>query len=99
MGTRISLLGAAALLCCSIALAIALQGSRKQVRTLSLQVAEQHKVIDSLLARRMTVMDVQMHVTDRSTSKVYGRYNKGTITLETAKRYILEVDSFNIKTR
>ena len=99
MGTRISLLGAAALLCCSIALAMALQGSCRQVRTLSLQVAEQHQVIDSLLARRMTVMDVQMHVTDRSTSKVYGRYNKGTITLETAKKYILEVDSFNIKTR
>ena len=37
-----------------------------------------------------------MHVTDRSTSKVYGRYNKGTITLETAKRYILEVDSTSI---
>ncbi len=96
MGTRISLLGAAALLCCSIALAIALQGSCRQVRTLSLQVREQHQVIDSLLARRMTLMDIQMHVTDRSTSKVYGRYNKGTITLETAKRYILEVDSTSI---
>lgn len=89
----------AALVAMCAVLAVALAGSRKQAGTLASQVAEQHQVIDSLLARRMTVMDVSMHVTDRSTSKVYGRYNKGTITLETAKRYILEVDSFNIKTR
>ena len=99
MRARIKAVAAAAMVTLCAVLAVALAGSRKQAGTLASQVAEQHQVIDSLLARRMTVMDVSMHVTDRSTSKVYGRYNKGTITLETAKRYILEVDSFNIKTR
>ena len=95
----IKAVAAAALVAVCAVLAVALAGSRQQARTLASQVAEQHQVIDSLLARRMTVMDIQMNVTDRSTSKVYGRYNKGTITLETAKRYILEIDSFKIKTR
>lgn len=83
-------------MCFAAVLATALQGSRKHLATALQQVEEQHRVIDSLLNRRMTYIDVQMHVTDRSTSKVYGRYNKGTITLETAKRYILEVDSTSI---
>lgn len=83
-------------MCFTAVLATALQGSRKHLATALQQVEEQHRVIDSLLNRRMTYIDVQMHVTDRSTSKVYGRYNKGTITLETAKRYILEVDSTSI---
>lgn len=96
MRARIKAVAAAAMVALCAVLAVALAGSRRQARTLASQVAEQHQVIDSLLARRMTLMDIQMHVTDRSTSKVYGRYNKGTITLETAKRYILEVDSTSI---
>lgn len=83
-------------MCFAAVLATALQGSRRHLATALQQVEEQHRVIDSLLDRRMTYIDVQMHVTDKSTSKVYGRYNKGTITLETAKRYILEVDSTSI---
>lgn len=86
-------------MCFAAVLATALQGSRKHLATALHQVEEQHRVIDSLLNRRMTYIDVQMHVTDRSTSKVYGRYNTGTITLETSRRYILEIDSMNVKTR
>ena len=99
MRTWIKVVVAALLIAACAVLAVALAGSRRQAETLAAQVAEQHQVIDSLLARRMTVMDVRMHVTDRSTSKVYGRYNRGTITLETEKRYVLEVDSTNVRIR
>ena len=85
---------------CAIGILITAVGlQHKHVRSLQNHVKEQHMVIDSLLNRRMTVMDVQLYVTDKSKNTIYGRYNKGTITLETAKRYILEVDSTNVKIR
>lgn len=99
MKTRISLFAAAILLSCCATLAVALHGSRRQAALLEDRAREQQLVIDSLLGRRMTVVDVQMHVTDRSTSKIYGRYNKGTISVETERRYILEIDSTNFKIR
>ena len=62
-------------------------------KSLQKQVAEQSAVIDSLLSRDRPLLDVQLHVTDRSRNVIYGRYNKGTITMPQERRYILEVDS------
>ena len=69
----------------------------REATTLRKQVAEQSAVIDSLLARRMTVFDVELHVTDRSRLNVYGRYNKGTINVPAEKTYRLEMDSVKIQ--
>lgn len=69
----------------------------REVKTLRKQVEEQSAVIDSLLARRMTVFDVELHVTDRSRLNVYGRYNKGTINVPAEKTYRLELDSVKIQ--
>ena len=65
------------------------------------QVTEQSRVIDSLLTIRHTYMNVDLHVTDKSTSKVYGSYNKGSITMPSVRTYKLEIDSasFKIKER
>ena len=57
---------------------------------------EQSRVIDSLLNRRMTVFDVQLHVTDKSHFAIYGRYNKGTINVPNERRYELTIDSTNV---
>ena len=69
----------------------------REVKTLRKQVEEQSAVIDSLLARRMTVFDVELNVTDRSRTNVYGRYNKGTINVPNDKTYRLELDSVKIQ--
>ena len=58
---------------------------------------EQSRVIDSLLARRMTVFDVQMHIQDKSKFSIYGSHNKGTINVPNERTYTLEVDSINMK--
>lgn len=60
---------------------------------------EQSRVIDSLLNRRMTVFDVQMHVRDQSKFTIYGKYNKGTINVPNERTYTLEVDSVNMKVK
>lgn len=67
------------------------------LKSLKAQVAEQSAVIDSLLARRMTVFDVHLSVTDKSVNKVYGRYNKGTIEMPSTKSYVLEMDSVSMR--
>lgn len=90
----------AALLCTGIAVMSVLYAeSHKHVKTLKAQVKEQSVVIDSLLKRRMTVFDVQLHVTDKSRNTIYGRYNKGTITMPQERKYILEVDSVNVRVK
>lgn len=90
----------AALLCTSIAVMSVLYAeSHKHVKTLKAQVREQSAVIDSLLKRRMTVFDVQLHVQDKSRNTIYGRYNKGTITMPQERKYILEVDSVNVRVK
>jgi len=66
-------------------------------RSLSRQVKEQSAVIDSLLSRDRPLFDVKLFVTDKSVNKIYGRYNKGTISMPQERRYILEVDSMNMK--
>ncbi len=68
-------------------------------KSLQRQVAEQSAVIDSLLSRDRPLLDVQLHVTDRSRNVIYGRYNKGTITMPQERRYILEVDSSTLVLR
>jgi hypothetical protein len=70
--------------------------SRNHVKTLKNQVNGQSAVIDSLLRRRMTVFDIRLNVTDKSRSTIYGRYNKGTITMPQEKTYKLEIDSMNV---
>lgn len=69
----------------------------KHNKTLIKCNAEQSKIIDSLLNRRMKVVDVKLYVTDKSKNTVYGRYNKGTISMPQERKYILEVDSISIK--
>ncbi|MBQ9435474.1 MAG: hypothetical protein IJU33_05035 [Bacteroidales bacterium] len=79
----------------SLAITIAtLEGAHR--RSLAKQVKEQSVVIDSLLKRKPAMMDVKLYVTDRSKNNIYGRYNKGTITIPTVKTYKLEVDSLAI---
>lgn len=77
--------------------AASLEGNHR--RSLQKQVKEQSVIIDSLLQRRMTVFDVQLHVTDKSVNKIYGRYNKGTISMPQERKYILEVDSVSMSVR
>lgn len=62
-------------------------------RSLQKQLKEQSVIIDSLLRRPKALMDVQLYVTDKSVNKIYGRYNKGFITMPQERKYILEVDS------
>ncbi|MBQ9434936.1 MAG: hypothetical protein IJU33_02280 [Bacteroidales bacterium] len=61
-------------------------------------VTEQRMIIDSLLKRRMTVVDVKLNVTDKSRFAIYGRYNRGTISVPNERTYTLEIDSFSLKT-
>lgn len=67
-------------------------------RSLAKQVKEQSVVIDSLLKRRPAI-EVELYVTDKSRNVIYGRYNKGTITMPQERRYILEVDSTRVSVR
>lgn len=60
---------------------------------------EQSRVIDSLLNRRMTVFDVQMHIQDKSKFSIYGSHNKGTINVPNERTYTLEIDSVNMKVK
>ena len=71
-------------------------GQARHIKSLKAQVEEQHVIIDSLLKRRMTVIDCQLHVTDKSRFAIYGRYNKGTINVPNDRTYTLQIDSMNI---
>lgn len=71
--------------------AAALEGNHR--RSLEKQVKEQSAVIDSLLSRDQPLLDVKLYVTDKSRNIIYGRYNKGSISMPQERRYILEVDS------
>lgn len=68
-------------------------------RSLQKQVKEQSVIIDSLLRRPKALVDVELYVTDKSVNKIYGRYNKGFITMPQERKYILEVDSTNVLIR
>jgi hypothetical protein len=77
-------------------LSVCLAAEKKINKQLKERVSEQSTVIDSLLARRMTVFDVKLNVTDKSVNKIYGRYNTGHIIMPSSKNYILEIDSVNM---
>ena len=74
--------------------AAALEGNHR--RSLEKQVKEQSVVIDS---RDQPLLDVKLYVTDKSRNTIYGRYNKGWISMPQERRYILEVDSVNMRVR
>lgn len=78
-------------------LSVLLSQERRHCASLESRVTEQSTVIDSLLARRMQLMDVQLWVTDKSRNIVYGRYNKGQISMPQERKYILVVDSVNTR--
>ena len=75
--------------------AAALEGNHR--RSLEKQVKEQSVVIDSLLNRNYPLLDVKLYVTDKSRNTIYGRYNKGYIAMPQERKYILEVDSVNMR--
>lgn len=77
--------------------AAALEGNHR--RSLEKQVKEQSVVIDSLLSRDQPLLDVKLYVTDKSRNVIYGRYNKGSIFMPQERRYILEVDSVNMRVK
>lgn len=97
MKTWIKILIVAVLASAVCVMSVLYAESHKHVKTLKAQVTEQSTIIDSLLKRRMTLMDVDLYVTDKSVNKIYGRYNKGTITMPQERKYILEVDSVNMR--
>jgi len=74
-----------------------LQG--KHLKDVRHQVAEQSRVIDSLLTIRHNLIDVELNVTDKSVAKIYGRYNTGTISMPHERVYKLVIDSSNVKIR
>lgn len=97
MKTWLKILIAAVLASAVCVMSVLYAESHKHVKSLKAQVTEQSAIIDSLLKRRMTLMDVDLYVTDKSVNKIYGRYNKGTITMPQERKYILEVDSVNMR--
>lgn len=74
-------------------------GDKKTIKSQQDRIEEQGKVIDSLLNRRTTFIDCHLVVTDKSKNIIYGRYNKGNISQPQERKYILEIDSTNIKIR
>lgn len=68
-----------------------------RIKDHKVQIQEQSRVIDSLLTIRRNYIDVQLNVTDKSSSKIYGRYNKGTITMPSERTYKLVIDSVQVK--
>jgi len=74
-----------------------LEGNHR--RSLEKQVKEQSEIIDSLLHRDQPLFDVKLYVTDKSRNTIYGRYNKGNIWMPQERRYILEVDSVNMRVK
>lgn len=97
MKTWIKILIVAVLASAVCVMSVLYAESHKHVKTLKAQVTEQSAIIDSLLKRRMTLLDVELYVTDKSRNVIYGRYNKGTITMPQERKYILEVDSISVK--
>ena len=75
----------------------ALQG--RHLKDVRMQVSEQSRVIDSLLTIRHTFVDVELNVTDKSSNKIYGSHNKGSITMPQVRTYRLVIDSTNVKVR
>lgn len=91
---------AAAIAALSFALSFSMQRGndiRERCKEQSEVIVKQQATIDSLLRKRDTFIDVELNVTDKSRATIYGRYNKGTITIPQQRTYILEIDSTNVK--
>lgn len=98
MKTKIWIMIVAALSIGLIIAGIVAGMQHRHMKDLRVQVQEQSCIIDSLLKRRMTVVDVKLNVTDKSRFAIYGRYNRGTISVPNERTYTLEIDSFSLKT-
>lgn len=98
---KIAVIGITCLLLVSMITALFLQGRdnrhlRNRIQEQSEVIVHQGQIIDSLLARRMKVVDCHLSVTDKSRFNIYGRYNKGTINVPSDRTYTLSIDSSNI---
>ena len=78
-------------------LSVTTELQRRHLKDARKQVEVQNTVIDSLLRLDRTYFEVQLYVTDKSVSKVYGSHNKGSITMPSERTYKLVVDSTNVK--
>ena len=74
-------------------MSVVISGQKKRIVFQDERIKEQSTIIDSLLNRRMTVFDVKLNVTDKSTNKI-GKNNAGNVTIE--RIYKLEIDSVNV---
>ena len=70
--------------------AAALQGQR--IKEQSQMIIRQGVTIDSLLNRRMNVVDVSLNVADNSKLTVYGKKSEN-LTIPAAKTYLIKLDS------
>ena len=98
---KIVVIGITAILVVSMFTALVFQGRdnrhlRNRIQEQSEVIVHQAQIIDSLLARRMKVVDCHLSVTDKSRFNIYGRYNKGTINVPSDRTYTLSIDSANI---
>ena len=89
----------AATACTISILSVQLHSTKQVCANLRDRTEEQSRVIDSLLARRMTVFDVQLHVQDKSKFAIHGQYNKGTINVPSIRTYELVIDSTSINVK
>ena len=72
---------------------------RERCSEQSQMISQQQNTIDSLLHRRDHFMDCHLYVTDKSRSNIYGRYNRGSITMPSEKTYTLVIDSTKVTVR
>lgn len=70
--------------------------TNKHNKTLKKQIELENNIIDSLLSRKMNLIDCSLNVTDKSKSIIYGKYNKGNITMPQEKIYVLKIDSTGV---
>ena len=82
-----------------IILSVLCVANKQHIKSLKYQVSEQSAIIDSLLERRMGLIDVQLYVTDKSRNIVHGKYNRGSIYMPQERRYILQIDSTHVNIR
>lgn len=82
-----------------VSLSLLCGAQQRHLKSLKTQVKEQGEVIADLLKKESVVFEVSLNVTDKTRTNVYGRYNKGTITVPSTKTYVLEVDSTNVRIR
>lgn len=95
--TVIEIVGGVAMAAAIAVLSVSVANKDRHIADLRKTNAEQSTIIDSLLARRMKVIDVELNVTDKSKLNVYGKYNKGTISVPSERTYTLVIDSTKLR--